>query len=138
MSTLHTIRRRVRGLDIESFFFLEADRATEPNEADQERLGYIYRKMLAYSFTHKLRIHTKHLGFQEFRVLFVTTSAKRVENMIRENIQVNNGAGSEPFLFTDEPSLCTAKDILKHAWINGSRRTDYSCQLGMVQAQLHF
>lgn len=60
-------------------FFLESDRGTEPNEANPERLVYIYRKMLAYYFTHELGIHTKLFGFQEFRVLFVTTSEKRVK-----------------------------------------------------------
>jgi Replication-relaxation len=50
-------------------FFLEADRATEPNDTDTAREVYLYRKMLAYYFTYMLGIHTALFGFQEFRVL---------------------------------------------------------------------
>lgn len=39
--------------------------------------------------------------------------------MIEVNRRFNNGNGSELFLFTDEPSLCAAQDILAHEWING-------------------
>lgn len=75
--------------------------------------------MLAYYFTHELGIHTKHFGFQEFRVLFVTTSAKRVENMIEVNKRFNEGAGSPLLLFTNVRALRDVTDILKHPWVNG-------------------
>lgn len=57
----------------------QADRGTEPNEADPATCSHLPKK---YYFTYKLSIHTKLFGFQEFRVLFVTTSEKRVKNMI--------------------------------------------------------
>jgi hypothetical protein len=100
-------------------FFFEADRATEPNDTDTPREVYIYRKMLAYYFTYMLGIHTDIFGFKEFRVPILTTSPKRVENLIEVNKRFNNGEGSELFLFTDRASLCVSPRVLEHRWING-------------------
>jgi protein involved in plasmid replication-relaxation len=100
-------------------FFIEADRATETNETDTARDVYLYRKMLAYYFTYMLGIHTELFGFKEFRVPILTTSPKRVENLIGVNKRFNNGEGSELFLFTDRESLCASPHVLEHRWING-------------------
>ena len=100
-------------------FFLEADRATEPNDTDTAREVYLYRKMLAYYFTYMLGIHTELFGFKEFRVPILTTSAARVENLIEVNTRFNNGEGSELFLFTDLASLRASPRVLEHKWING-------------------
>jgi hypothetical protein len=100
-------------------FFFEADRATEPNEADAAREVYLYRKMLAYYFTYMLGIHTELFGFKEFRVPILTTSPVRVENLIEVNKRFNNGKGSELFLFTDRDAFCAAPRALEHQWING-------------------
>jgi hypothetical protein len=100
-------------------FFPEADRATELDDSDTERETYPARKMLAYYFTYMLGIHTELFGFQEFRVPFLTTSPKRVENLIEVNKRFNNGEGSELFLFTDRASLCASHHVLEHRWING-------------------
>src|SRR5919197_4665987 len=100
-------------------FFLEADRATEPNDADAAREVYLYRKVLAYYFTYMLDIHTELFGFKEFRVPILTTSPVRVENLIEVNKRFNNGEGSELFLFTDLVSLRTSPHILEHEWLNG-------------------
>jgi hypothetical protein len=100
-------------------FLIEADRATETNDTDTAREVYLYRKMLAYYFTYMLGIHTELFGFKEFRVPILTTSHKRVENLIEVNKRFNNGEGSELFLFTDRASLCASPHILEHRWING-------------------
>ena len=100
-------------------FFPEADRATEPNDTDTAREVYLYRKMLAYYFTYMLGIHTELFGFQEFRVPILTTSPKRVENLIEVNKRFNNDEGSELFIFTDRASLCASPHVLEHKWING-------------------
>jgi hypothetical protein len=100
-------------------FFIEADRATETNETDTARDVYLYRKMLAYYFTYMLGIHTELFGFKEFRVPILTTSPKRVENLIEVNKRFNNGEGSGLFLFTDRESLCASPHVLEHRWING-------------------
>jgi hypothetical protein len=100
-------------------FFFEADRGTEPNETDTARDVYLFRKMLAYYFTYMLGIHTELFGFKEFRVPILTTSPKRVENLIEVNKRFNNGDGSELFLFTDRASLCASPRVLEHKWMNG-------------------
>jgi hypothetical protein len=100
-------------------FFIEADRATEPDDSDTARETYPARKMLAYYFTYVLGIHTKLFGFKEFRVWFLTTSSKRVENLIEINKRFNNGEGSELFVFTDRSSLCASPHVLEHQWTNG-------------------
>src|SRR5919197_886813 len=100
-------------------FFSEADRATEPNDTDTAREVYLYRKMLAYYFTYMLGIHTELFGFKEFRVLVLTTSAERVENLIEVNKRFHNGEGSELFLFTDLGALRASPHVLEHEWING-------------------
>jgi hypothetical protein len=100
-------------------FFPEADRATEPNDTETARAVYLYRKMLAYFFTYMLGIHTELFGFKEFRVLILTTSPGRVENLIEVNKRFNNGEGSELFLFTDRASLCASPHVFEHEWLNG-------------------
>jgi hypothetical protein len=100
-------------------FFIEADRATEPNDTDTAREVYLYRKMIAYYFTYMLGIHTELFGFQEFRVPILTTSPKRAENLIEVNKRFNNGEGSELFLFTDRASLSSSPRVLEHRWTNG-------------------
>ena len=66
-----------------------------------------------------LGIHTQLFGFKEFRVPILTTSPKRVENLIDLNKRFNNGVVSELFLFTDRASLCASPHVLEHRWING-------------------
>jgi hypothetical protein len=100
-------------------FFLEADRATEPNDTDTTREVYLYRKGLAYYFTYMLGIHTELFGFKEFRVPILTTSAERVANLIEVYKRFNNGKGSELFLFTDLVSLRASPHVLEHEWLNG-------------------
>jgi Replication-relaxation len=100
-------------------FPFEADRATETNDTEREIDVYLYRKMLAYYFTYLLGIHTELFGFKEFRVPILTTSPKRVENLIEVNKRFNNGEGSDLFLFTDRASLCASPSVLEHKWING-------------------
>jgi hypothetical protein len=100
-------------------FPCEADRATETNDTEREIDVYLYRKMLAYYFTYMLGVHTELFGFKEFRVPILTTSPKRVENLIEVNKRFNNGEGSELFLFTDRASLCASPRVLEHRWING-------------------
>jgi hypothetical protein len=100
-------------------FFIEADRATETNDTDRPIEVYLYRTMLAYYFTYMLGIHTELFGFKEFRVPILTTSPKRVENLIEVNKRFNNGEGSELFLFTDRASLRASPHVLEHQWING-------------------
>jgi len=53
-----------------------------------------FRKMTAYYETWKQGIHTSVYGIENFRVLTVTSSPERVENLIQANRGVNDGRGS--------------------------------------------
>jgi len=57
-----------------SYFFLEIDMGTESNQ----RFG---RKIVAYRQYRKTRKYTERYGFKSFRVLTVTTSEQRLENL---------------------------------------------------------
>jgi len=60
--------------DRTSYFFLEADRGTM-------FLASINRKMLGYIQLFRKRLHTQLLGLPNFRVLFVTTTPYRRDQM---------------------------------------------------------
>ncbi len=102
-----------------AYFFLEADRATMPVFRSDLRQTSFYRKMLAYHETWKQAIHTKVYGFKNFRVLSVTSSPQRVQNLIEANKQLNDGQGSRMFLFADEKALQATGDPLALSWLNG-------------------
>lgn len=102
-----------------AYFFLEADRATMPIVRANVRQTSFFRKLTAYYETWKQGIHTEVYGIQNFRVLTVTTSPERVENLIRANRALNDGKGSKLFLFTDEAALRAAPDLLSLDWRNG-------------------
>jgi DNA-binding Lrp family transcriptional regulator len=93
-----------------AYYFLEADRGTMPVIRDGLEQSSFYRKLLAYEATWSQDIHRKRFGFHRFRVLTVTTSAPRVENLIAACEQLERGRGL--FLFTDIDSFREAGDVL--------------------------
>jgi len=85
-----------------AYFFLEADRGTMPisprsREPKALQKSSILRKLLAYRETHRQGIHTRRFGMKNFRVVTVTTSAKRVANMVEVAKQLDGLQGI--FLF---------------------------------------
>ena len=72
---LPKVRRR-------AFFLVEIDRGTMPVERYDLKQTSILRKLLAYQTMWKSKRHTQHFDWRNFRVLFVTTSQERVDNMI--------------------------------------------------------
>lgn len=103
-------RRRV-------YFFLEADRGTMPVMRKGLAQTSFLRKLLSYQETRRQGVHRKHLGIPNFRVLTVTTSRERVENLVAA-CQSLSGGGSRLFLFNDQEGL-RREDILMHEWVNG-------------------
>jgi hypothetical protein len=99
-----------------AYFFLEADRGTMP--VVRKGLGQtsFLRKLLAYQETWRQGLHREYLGIPNFRVLGVTASPERVENLV-EACRALSG-GSRIFLFTDRESLGRGS-ILAHEWVNG-------------------
>ena len=81
-------------------FFLEVDRGTMPVERKSLRGSSIYKKLLTYYSGWQQKRHSEQYGWSRFRVLTVTASLERVENMVKVTKQLNEGRGSRLFLFT--------------------------------------
>ena len=108
-------------------YFYEADCGTETVNPKKDQPVSIYKKMLAYYYTHKLKIHTELWNIPDFRVPIVTTSPKRLAHMIEVNKVFNNGEGSELFIFSTKDELRREPDIKKQYWINGRGETEFIC-----------
>ncbi len=63
------------------------------------------RKLLGYYQLWKEGLHTSQWGFKAFRVLTVTPSEKRIENMIAVQKEIVGEQGSNLFLFTTPTRL---------------------------------
>ena len=80
--------------------FLEVDRGTEPITRTTWRRTHIYRKLAAYWQLYRARI-AERKGIPSFRVLTVTTSETRVDNMRALSRAMDpKHRGSTLFLFT--------------------------------------
>jgi protein involved in plasmid replication-relaxation len=101
-----------------AFFLAEVDRGTMPIERHDLKQTSILRKLLAYQTLWKAKRHHSHFGWRNFRVLFVTESNERADNM---RTAMNSHAltkGSPLFLFTSKDDLY-ADNILAHEWHDG-------------------
>jgi len=101
------------------YFFLEADRATMPVMRSNLDQTSFYRKLVAYHATWEREILIKQYGFKNFRVLTVTSSQSRVQNMIEANKTFTKGLGARIFLFTDEDTLKKEVNPLTLTWQSG-------------------
>jgi len=92
-------------------FFLEADRSS----MDQ---GNFFRKMVAYRQWYKEHGHEKKFNIKFFRVLTITISEERKENMRRRSKQADKGKGSNMLLFACQKSYSLEKPeaILSPIW----------------------
>lgn len=97
-----------------SYFFLEADRGTMPVIRRQLFQTSFFRKLLAYEATWNQNLHRTHFGLHRFRVLTVTTSAKRVETIIKACSTLKRGQGL--FLFADSTVLERPDSMLSAIW----------------------
>ena len=94
------------------YYFLEADRDTLPVVREKLSQTSFYRKLLAYEATWTNKVHQRHLGVHRFRVLTVTTGAKRVNSLLEACLRLQRGQGL--FLFADESVL--QKELLAAVW----------------------
>jgi Replication-relaxation len=100
----------------QSYFFVEADRATMPiSRSDLSQSSY-RRRLLTYLAAHKEKQHVERFGFHNLRVLTVTTSAERVASMIAEVRDITGGRGSGIFLFADQRTLASHGHPLVAPW----------------------
>ena len=93
-------------------YFLEADRGTMPVVRKHLSQTSFRRKLLAYEATWSQGLHRTRLGIDRFRVVTVTTSAKRVQSLVEACSQLKSGHGL--FLFADKSIL--SGDILSEVW----------------------
>jgi hypothetical protein len=73
--------------------FLEADRGTMPVERAKHDASSIARKLHAYALTWKAGIHRSRFGISRVRVLTVTSSECRCENIRATAAAVSGGSG---------------------------------------------
>src|SRR5436853_4704049 len=89
----------------DSYFMLEVDRGEMPVERYRNaQRTYFAKKMRTYYEANRQKRQVYDLGLDHFRVLTVTTTAKRVERMLTGLHAITNGRGSNMFLFTDQMS----------------------------------
>ena len=80
------------------------------------------RKLLAYEATWKQDIHRSHFDTPRMRVLTVTTSAARLENLIAAAAELERGRGL--FFFATADSVSSAADLLALPWRNCDGSTE--------------
>ena len=73
---------------------------------------------LVYYDGWKAGRHVEQFGVKQVRVLTVTSSAKRVENMLATVDEITEGRGSNFFLFMDRARLIVS-DPLNAEWVSG-------------------
>ena len=105
-------------------FFCEADRGTEPNSRSTfNRQTSIVGKLITYGEIYKQKIHQEKLNIKAFRVLIVTTSEQRIDNMLNvlKDASEKHNFRRNIFMFTDYASIQSAENIFSLIWKNGNR-----------------
>lgn len=97
------------------FFFLEADRGTMTIDNNDLAQPSYRRKLSIYYAALRARQHQALFGFDNVRLLNVTTSAARIASMIAVVNDLVHGAPSGRFLFADLPSFAKV-DPLQMTW----------------------
>jgi Replication-relaxation len=80
------------------------------------------RKLMGYYHLWKQGLHTDRWGFKSFRLLTVTPSEKRIENMIAVQREIVGDQGSNLFLFST-PKRLQEKSPLADVWVSGKGET---------------
>ena len=103
----------------------ECDRGTMPikrrtraGELDLEKTS-IVRKFLAYIQGFSDQMHERQFGWKAFRILFITTTPERADNM-REALQELTTARNLRRIFYFSTVDALATDVLAHQWIDGN------------------
>jgi len=96
-------------------FLVEADRGTMPIDRSNLEQTSMLRKFLAYTAGKRAKLHQKQFDWKAFRVLIMTSTPERVENLLTAIRNRIHPEGHDLFLITDRQSLLSA-DILAHEW----------------------
>ncbi|MEE9165520.1 MAG: replication-relaxation family protein [Nitrospinota bacterium] len=104
------------------YFFLEADRSTMPIKRRTLKATSYFKKMLGYWSAWQDGIFGKTFKIPNARILTITKSKDRIENMIEANKEVDTlKKGSKMFLFTETANIALEKPtkLLEKIWRNG-------------------
>ena len=85
--------------DTAAYFLLEVDRGSMPVVRSSFDKTSFNRKLLVYWEAWKKKLHVEQFGVSQIRVLTITDSAKRVDNMLSAVGDITAGKGSNFFLF---------------------------------------
>ena len=97
-----------------TLYFLEADRGTMPVQRTTLATSSFARKLYAYEATWEQAVHRSRFDFSRVRVLTVTTSTARLENLTAAAAELKRGNGL--FLFTDAKAVSSAADVFALPW----------------------
>ncbi len=105
-----------------SYFFLEADRATMPVKRNSVYSSSFQKKMIGYYESWKNSLFRDVFGFPSARVLTITKSHDRINNMINAGKDIDpRGKGLRLFLFLREKEINMRKPetLLNRIWRTG-------------------
>ena len=103
-------------------YLVECDRGTMPVERAGLKQTSLVKKLLVYQHAHKQKLHVRQFDWKAFRVLFVTNTGARADNIRAAIHRTADLKNSELFYITDRHAL-TGADILTHAWQHASGTT---------------
>jgi DNA-binding Lrp family transcriptional regulator len=104
-------------------FVVEIDRGTMPvTRADIEQTSFA-RKMRVYLAAHAAKQHEQQFGWDNFRVLTITTDWQRIHSMIDavRSIHIPHSVGASLFWFGTFAELRTVTPLI-HLWRRGDGR----------------
>ena len=106
----------------ETYFFLEADRATMPIRRANFYRSSFYKKMVGYVASNRNRLFSKYFGIKKVRILTVTKSDERIRNMIQVNKDLHSMRNRyNLFLFAknEHIGIDRSDKVFKRIWIDG-------------------
>ena len=117
---LFGLRRIDESLNIETtYFFLEVDRGTMPVMRNSLKQTSFYRKLLTYYETLRQDLHISLFGLKRFRILIIANSKERLAHLISASKLLNDGKGSNIFLFANMSEIYSCGNILNLPFASG-------------------
>ena len=101
------------------FFFFEADRGTVPISTRNMFRTSMAKKLVGYHATMETGLLRDKWQLPFFKVITLTSSQKRLKNLLDINRQFNEGRGSGLFLFLDQESFRISEDLLNTKFESG-------------------
>lgn len=108
-----------------AWFVVEIDAGTMPIDRKNLRISSIRRKLIAYEAirqVEKVNPEQARFPFAPFRVLFITTSKERAQNMVSCVKSLKDNKGTNFFIFSDFESA-TSGDAIAHKFLTGTGGT---------------